>query len=401
MTISEKGRCIMQKKRLLVMGFMVLFLIFALSSFTYAAGDGNVRFGKNVKMSADETLRGGLIAAGANVEILGKVGGGLKAFGANVLSAGDVQGTLRSCGANVVLAGKYRSKVKAAAANLTLSGTFDGDVNVRAARIIVTPTAVIKGNLIYASADLIVQKGARITGEVIQRQVMVKKQWIEKWGRQGIKAMIPIGVFFWLISLAALVIVGLLINYLFPKKTDAVISTISQSLWKNLWSGFIFFVVVPMAIIVSFITVVGIPAGIIAGILYGIAIYISTIYIGVWIGRKILGYLKKSMATAFFWPLVVGTIVIGLLTLIPIIGCFFRLFILLLTLGAMWLVMWKTIPARAQRRAPRAAQRRLQRKAQRKARRKARRRPQRKAQKKTQKKARRRPPRKTRSKRRR
>jgi cytoskeletal protein CcmA (bactofilin family) len=401
MTISEKGRCIMQKKRLLVMGFMVLFLIFALSSFTYAAGDGNVRFGKNVKMSADETLRGGLIAAGANVEILGKVGGGLKAFGANVLSAGDVQGTLRSCGANVVLAGKYRSKVKAAAANLTLSGTFDGDVNVRAARIIVTPTAVIKGNLIYASADLIVQKGARITGEVIQRQVMVEKQWIEKWGRQGIKAMIPIGVFFWLISLAALVIVGLLINYLFPKKTDAVISTISQSLWKNLWSGFIFFVVVPMAIIVSFITVVGIPAGIIAGILYGIAIYISTIYIGVWIGRKILGYLKKSMATAFFWPLVVGTIVIGLLTLIPIIGCFFRLFILLLTLGAMWLVMWKTIPARAQRRAPRAAQRRLQRKAQRKARRKARRRPQRKAQKKTQKKARRRPPRKTRSKRRR
>jgi cytoskeletal protein CcmA (bactofilin family) len=386
----------MQKKRLLVMGCMALFLIFALSSFTYAAADGNVRFGKNVKMSADETLTGGLVAAGANVEILGRVGGGLKACGANVLSAGDVQGTLWSCGANVVLAGKYRGKVKAAAANLTLSGTFDSDVNVRAARIIVTPTAVIKGNLIYASADLIVQKGARITGEVVQRQLMVKKQWIEKWGRRGIMAMIPIGLFFWLISLAALIIVGLLINYLFPKKTDAVINTISQPLWKNLWSGFIFLVVVPMAIIVAFITVVGIPSGIIAGILYGIAIYISTIYIGVWIGRKILGYLKKSMATAFFWPLVVGTIVIGLLTFIPIIGCFFRLFILLLTLGAMWLVMWKTIPARAQRKAPRKAQRRLQRKVQRKAQRKARRRPQRKAQKKAQRKVRRRPQRKAR-----
>jgi hypothetical protein len=380
----------MQKKRLLVMGCMALFLIFSLSSFTYAAGDGNVRFGKNVKMSADETLTGGLVAAGANVEILGKLGGGLKAFGANVLSAGDVRGALRSYGANVILAGKYRDKVKAAAANLTLSGTFDGDVNVRAARIIVTPTAVIKGNLIYASADLIVQKGARITGEVVQRQLVLKKQWIEKWGRRGIMAMIPVGVFFWLISIVALIIVGLLINYLFPKKTDAVISTISQPLWKNLWSGFIFLVVVPMAIIVAFITVVGIPAGIIAGILYGIAIYISTIYIGVWIGRKILGYLKTSMATTFVWPLVVGIIVIGLLTLIPIVGCFFRLFILLLTLGAMWLVMWKTIPARAQRRAPRRA---AQRRAQRKAKRKVRRSPQRKA--------RRRPPRKTRSRRRR
>jgi cytoskeletal protein CcmA (bactofilin family) len=387
----EKGRCAMQKKRLLMIGFMTLFLILALCSFTFAAADGNVRFGKNVKMSADETVTGGLVAAGANVEILGKVGGGLTAFGANVLTSGDVKNDLLAGGANVVLAGRYHGKVRAGGANLTLSGTFDGDVNVRAARIIVTPAAVIKGNLIYASADLNVQRGARITGEVIQRQVLVEKKWIEKWGRQGIKAMIPIGIFFWLISLAALIIVGLLINYLFPKKTDAIISTISQPLWKNLWSGFIFLVVVPMAIIVAFITVVGIPAGIIAGILYGIAIYISTIYIGVWIGRKILGYFKKSMAIAFFWPLVVGVIVIGLLTLIPIIGCFFRLFILLLTLGAMWLVMWKTIPARAPRRAP---QRRVQRKAQKK----ARRRPKGKAQSKTQKKARRRPQKKARKK---
>jgi cytoskeletal protein CcmA (bactofilin family) len=376
----------MQKKRLLVMGFIALFLTFALCSFTYGAGDGNFRFGKNVKMPANETIAGGVAAAGANVEILGNVGGWLKAAGANVVTSGDVQGELWACGANVVLAGKYHGKVKAAASNLTLSGTFDSDVKVRAARITVTPTAVIKGNLIYASADLNLQKGSRVMGEVVQRQVMVKKEWIEKWGRQGIKALIPIGIFFWLISIVALIIVGLLINYLFPKKTDAVINTISQSPWKNLWFGFIFLVVVPIAIIVSFITVVGIPAGIIAGILYGIAIYISSIYMGVWIGRKILGYIKISMATAFFWPLVAGTIIIGLLSLIPFIGCLFRLFILLLTLGAMWLVLWKTIPSRARRKAQRKPQSKVQRKAQKKTQRKAQRKPRRKAQKKVQRK---------------
>jgi cytoskeletal protein CcmA (bactofilin family) len=377
----------MQRKRLLVMGFIVVFLTFALCSFTYAAGDGNVRLGKNVRMSADETLTGGLIAAGANVEILGKVGGGLKACGANILSSGDVKGELWACGANVVLAGKYHSKARAGASNLTLSGTFDGDVKVRAARITVTPTAVIKGNLIYASADLNLQKGSRVMGQVVERQVMVKKEWVEKWGRQGIKALIPVGIFFWLIAIAALIIVGLLIYYLFPKKTNAVIDTISQSFWKNLWFGFIFLVVVPMAIIVSFITVVGIPAGIIAGILYAIAIYISSIYMGVWIGRKLLGYINKSMATAYFWPLVVGTIIIGLLTLIPFIGCLFRLFIILLALGAMWLVMWKTIPSRAQRKAQRRPQKKVQRRAQRKAQRrpqrKARRRPRKKVQRRT------------------
>jgi cytoskeletal protein CcmA (bactofilin family) len=389
MTISEKGRCIMKKKKLLMMGFFALFLTFALCSFTYAAGDGNVRFGKNVRMSADETLTGGLIAAGANVEILGKVGGGLKAFGANVLSSGDVQGELRACGANVVLAGKYHSKVKAAGANLTLSGTFDGDVNVRGARITVTPTTVIKGNLIYASADLNLQKGARVKGEVVQQQVMAKKEWIEKWGRQGLKALIPIGIFCWLISLAALIIIGLIIYYVFPKRTNAVINTISESPWKNLWYGFVFLVVVPIAIIISFITVVGIPTGIIAGILYGIALYISTIYMGAWIGRKILGYIKKSMATAYFWPLVVGIIIIGLLTLIPIIGCLIRLFLILFALGAMWVVMWNSIPSRAQRRAQRRPQKKVRRAAQRRVRK-----PQRRPRRKAQKKATRRPPRK-------
>jgi len=352
----------MKKKRLITVGFLAVFLAFALCGFTYGGEIGSFKFGKNVKVTADETVSGGLVAAGANVEVLGKVEGGLKACGANVVIPGDVQGALWACGANVILSGTYHGTVKAAASNLTLSGTFDGDVDVGGARITVTPAAVIKGNLVYVSADLNLQKGSRIMGEVIQRQLMVKKEKIEKWERRGIQALVPIGIFFWLVSIVALVIVGVLINYLFPKKTNAVINTISQSFWKNLWFGLIFLVVVPVAIIVSLITVVGIPAGIIAGFLYGIAIYISRIYIGVWIGRKILGYIKKSMATAFFWPLVLGTIIIALITLIPFIGWLFGLVILLLSLGAMWTVMWKTVPVPAKKKPQRKVQRKTRKK---------------------------------------
>jgi cytoskeletal protein CcmA (bactofilin family) len=296
------------------------------------------------------------------VEILGAVKGALKACGANVVVSGDVQGALRTCGANVILSGTYHGKVNAGAANLILAGTFDGDVNVGAARITVTPTALIKGDLIYSCAELDQQKGARIMGEVVRRKVVVPKEKVEKWGIIGILAMIPVWIFFWFVSFAALIIVGVLINYLFPKKTDAVINTISQSPWKNLWSGLIFLVVVPVAIIIAFITVVGIPAGIIAGILYGIAVYISRIYMGVWIGRRVLGYFKKSMATAFFWPLVVGTIIIALITLIPFVGWLFGLVILLLSLGAMWTVMWKAVPAPAKKKPQRKVQRRTKKK---------------------------------------
>jgi cytoskeletal protein CcmA (bactofilin family) len=363
-TKIERRNKAMEQKRFITIVCLALFLSFALCSLTYGAEGGNARFGKNVVVPAGETVSGDLAACGANVEVLGKVQGRLKACGANVIIPGNIQGDLRAYGANVNLAGKYHGTVKAAAANVTLAGVFDGDVEVGAARIIVAPTAVLKGNFIYVSADLNIQKGSRILGEVIQREALVKKERIEKWGREGIKAFVPVGVFFWLVAIAALIIVGVLINYLFPKRTNAVIGAIAQSPWKNLGFGFIFLVVVPIAIIIAFFTVVGIPAGIIAALLYGIAIYISSIYIGVWIGRKILGYLKKSLATAFFWPLVVGIIIISLLSMIPFIGWLFRLFVLLLSLGALSVTMWKVVAA------PAPARRKVQRKGQRKTRKK-------------------------------
>jgi cytoskeletal protein CcmA (bactofilin family) len=360
----ERRNGTMEQRRLITIGCLALFLSLVLCGVTYGADSGNARFGKNVVVPTGETVSGALAACGANIQVLGNVQGRLRACGANVVIPGDVQGDLRAYGANVNLAGKYHGKVKAAAANLILAGVFDGDVEVVAARIIVAPTAVLKGNLIYVSADLNIQKGSRIMGEIVQRQTMAKKEKIEKWGREGIKALVPVGIFFWFISIAALIIVGVLINYLFPKRTNAVISALSQSPWKNLGFGLIFLVVVPVAIVISLITVVGIPAGVIAGLLYGIAIYISSIYIGVWMGRKILGYLNKSMTTAFFWPLVVGIIVISLLSMIPFIGWLFRLFVLLLSLGALSVTMWKMVaaPAPARKKAPRKIQRKTRKK---------------------------------------
>ncbi len=88
---------------------------------------------------------------------------------------------------------------------------------------------------------------------------------------------------------------------------------------------------------------VGIPAGIISGLLYAIMIYVSRIYIGVWIGRKLLGYYKESLIATFFWPLVVGTIIIALFVLIPFIGRLLKLFLLLIGLGAMWVVIWRSV----------------------------------------------------------
>jgi hypothetical protein len=69
--------------------------------------------------------------------------------------------------------------------------------------------------------------------------------------------------------------------------------------------------------------------------------------LGFGLARKFLGYIKSSLSIAFFWPLVVGTIVIALLTVIPFIGWLFRLFFVLISVEAMWVFMWKSLAVRS------------------------------------------------------
>jgi hypothetical protein len=205
------------------------------------------------------------------------------------------------------------------------------------------PAAVIKGNLNYAAAILDRQEGSRILGEIIRKELETGS---EKTKRKIKKVATALQVILWFLHLAAILIVGLIVNTFFPKQTESVVDQISGSPWKNVVAGFIFLVAVPAAIVVAFITVIGIPAGIIAGFSYGLMLYISRIYIGVWIGRKIIGYVKKSQASNFFWPFIVGIVTIALIGLIPFLGWIFKLFCLFISLGAMCLAAWRSIQRR-------------------------------------------------------
>jgi len=236
-------------------------------------GSRNFRVGKNAMVAAGETIAEELVAAGANVEVAGNMKEGLKAFGANVAIPGEVQGELTVFGANVVLSGKYHSKVKGAAANLILSGTFDDNVEVGGAKITITPTTTIKGDLIYSTALLEQQKGSQIMGKVTRKAMKAREREVGQWWGKRKKVIASIGIFLWILCLPAFLIAGSLIHYAFPKKTDAIVTTISASPWKSTGIGFVFLVVVPVGIIISLLTIVGIPTAIIAALLYAIILY--------------------------------------------------------------------------------------------------------------------------------
>jgi len=300
------------------------------------------RFGVNTIVKEEEKIEGGLSAFGANVVIAGTVKGGLEAFGPNITVSGKNQGDLRFCGANVILSGEFLDVVNGWAANLTLSGIFEDDLEVKAARITIAPTAVIKGDFVYATELFERKEGSRIMGEVVQLDTEEGKAWKRNRHQQEKDPHYLAKGLFWIISTIALIIVGLLVNYLLPKQTEEIVSTIDGSIWKSLGIGLIFLIVVPLCIIISLFTAIGIPAGIISAFLYIVMIYISRVYVGLWIGRKLFGNSKESFSAFFFWPFVAGTIIIGILFLIPVIGWLLRFFLLLIGLGAIWQVLWNS-----------------------------------------------------------
>jgi TolB-like protein/class 3 adenylate cyclase/cytoskeletal protein CcmA (bactofilin family) len=300
------------------------------------------RFGVETIVKEGEKIEGGLSAFGANIEIDGTVDGGLEAFGANIIVSGKNQGDLKFAGANVILSGEFLDIVNGISANLTISGIFEGDLGVRAARITIAPTAVIKGDLAYSTALFERKEGSRIMGKVVNLETEEGKAWARNKRPQEKGPDYLAKGLFWIISTIALIIVGLLVNYFLPKQTEEIVSTISGSIWKSLGIGLIFLIVAPLCIIISLLTAIGIPAGIILAFLYIIMIYISRIYVALWIGRKFLGNFKESFTTLFFWPFVAGTIIIGILLLIPVIGWLLRFFLLLIGLGSIWQVLWNS-----------------------------------------------------------
>jgi len=300
------------------------------------------RLGVNTIVKEEETIEGGLSIFGGNIEIAGTVNGGIEAFGPNITISGKNQGDLEFVGANVILSGEFLDIVNGICANLIISGIFEDDLKVRAARITIAPTAVIKGDLAYSTALFERKEGSRVMGKVVQLETVEGKAWaLNKYQHEKDPDYLAKSLF-WIISTIALIIVGLLVNYFFPKQTEEIVSTIAGSIWKSLGIGLIFLIVAPLCIIISLLTAIGIPAGIILAFLYIIMIYISRVYVGLWIGRMLFENFKEPFTTFFLWPFVTGTIIIGILFLIPVIGWLLRFFLLLIGLGAMWQVLWNS-----------------------------------------------------------
>jgi cytoskeletal protein CcmA (bactofilin family) len=352
---------------------LILLLAFSLPGFGLEQ-----RHSDFVSVAANETVDDTLLATGNIVRVEGVVNGDLLAFGATVEVRGTVKGDLISFASkrtvvsgtvegriynlsnsldldgelghsiyalvqslhvdnrghvggdilvgagDVTLEGQVNRSVTMYAGNADVSGSIARELTMAGDSLTLTNTARVGGNLsahVHQLANVHIADGATIGGKR-DIQVRVRKSRFTR----------PSFYFFQAVWLAAAMLVGWLGLVLFPGFFRASTQAVGSG-WRSLGLGFAVLAAVPVAIVVTAITLVGLPASLMLLAVYLAAIYLAKLWVGAFLGRILL---KPAGAAKGDWllGLLLGLLILALVGFIPFLGGLVHFGVVCLGLGA-------------------------------------------------------------------
>ncbi|KPK63546.1 hypothetical protein AMJ83_06470 [candidate division WOR_3 bacterium SM23_42] len=346
---------------------------------------------QSVEISADTVIEDDLIAFAGNVDIKGKVLGDVYAFAQSVTITGDVSGSIFAGGANITIDAQSAQTIWAFGGNVKVTGdisnnimlaggnllvgentgvgrditayggqfTVGGDtrgtirgsvgsftmtgksslVKIKADKATVASSAQILGDFQLASEnEPTIEQGATIGGEMIIK----KPEQVEAGA--FLAALAPALAFLItlikIIVFIAKIIVGILLIAIFKRYVRRIMDTLLTKTWKSLGWGFLGIIVIPVSVVLLFVIVVGYPIGIIGVYIYTTLWYLSSIFIGLVIGEKVIKLFKKDGEISLYLSFIIGTLILLVVGFIPILNILVRIFTLLFGFGATLVGSW-------------------------------------------------------------
>lgn len=310
----------------------------------------------------DGTVNGDLIVFSNSVIVNGHVTGDVLAFAQTVRLDGPVDGNVRvmcqtlsldsTVGKNVSawaetaeldqksiisgsmilgsgnahLDGRIAGDFLAIAGNIDVNGSLGRDATIRAEGLTVGPNADIAGRTKFVGRrQPRVAAGAQL-GSPIQTTIrkrgpdyaQARYYWRQtmEWGASFLFGLV--------VLLVAPVFFGNVVH-----STDRIAPAIGL--------GVLFLFAVPIAAIFACITIVGLGLGVAALLLYLVALYSTQVFVGSWIGEKLLG-LGSGIGPAI-GRLALGLAILRGLRILPYIGWLVTLVMLFWGLGALALAL--------------------------------------------------------------
>lgn len=345
------------RKYLAIAGLLVL------GSIIFSAGTGlaqSFRSGDNITVAKNETVNSALFAGGRNIDIAGTVNGDVYCGGMNVTISGnikgdvfcaaqtlrvsgDIKGSVKLAGQSVILSSPNVDKVgiagqtvtidreteisqdaMLAGQDLSLNGVIGRDLAVAGQnvtignlvkrnvtgsveRLTLTSDAQVDGNIEYTSNnELVEQQGASVQGTITKQQ--------PKESQKEMMPFKPIGILY---VFFAMLIISLVLVLLFPRLFNKTNERISILPGKTALIGVAGIFLSPIVIGLLAATIVGIPLAILMFLAWIIVLFLSGPTLAYTIGKKVW----KS-ATSPMLIMLVGSLLLVVLYVIPIIGFF-------------------------------------------------------------------------------
>ncbi len=296
------------------------------------AGGGNLMINGNI--GDDARIGGGQMTIG------GKIGGELLVGGGQISLSQDleVRGDTVIAGGNILVDGNLAGNASFYGGAVRIDGKIAGNVKVKTDnKLIIGSKAEIAGNLEYsAPKELTIEDGAKIKGKVTFNEFKALKAQKAKRGFFGIWG---IG---WLISLVVCLTAALVIMFLFRKKLSEAVSYTLDNFGKETLRGFIILVVLPIAVIISFITIIGsLLSG--AGILlYILLAVLGSIFAPIVLGTLIFRLILKKPEYGVDWrSVVVGVAVLRIIQMVPYVGWIFCFVFFLAAFGTLFNFLYR------------------------------------------------------------
>lgn len=352
-----------------------------------------VRTGNNVTIGVGEVVDDDLIAFAQRIDVQGTVRGDVIAFAQNVKIGGTVDGTVFAGASDVEITTKRVNSVWAAGGRVDICGRVDHNVIIAGGNLDVcdntrigrelhayggqldlsgTVVGMTKGGIgtftmsgssggleldagtvtLYSSArvfgDLVVEsekepeiaEGAVITGET-RFEMPERVEEVEEAGSALVAAIAFFVAFMRIVIFVAKVIVGIILIALLYGFVRRIMDTLIKKPWKSLGWGFLGLIVIPVAVVILFLVIVGFPFAIFGLYVYSIITYLAAIIVGLVIGEKIIRLFKKKGAISPYLSFVVGIVILFIVSLIPILNVIVKLLVTLFGAGALLLGSWQ------------------------------------------------------------
>ncbi|MCL4514974.1 MAG: polymer-forming cytoskeletal protein [Firmicutes bacterium] len=349
---------------------LAVFTLPGLAAFEFASGN-------NVVVGKDRVIEGDLYAAGQTAVVDGTVKGDLIVGARTVVVNGRVEGSLLASGANITVNGPVAGNIRAAGQSITLNSTVGKNVTIASESALIGPSAVIGGGLIgghtrlealgTVNGDLLVgakevalggkvggwvkayvedlsilpetkiagaltyyspkkaeiDKSAQIKGEV--RHELVRKRAEINWYRVG---RIADAVWF-----AGIILLGVILWLLYPERIGETTTPRRETWTRGFLTGLVGLIVVPVLIVLAFMTVVGSPVALALLGVYLVAMLFTIPLAGPLAARQVLAAYFPKTRLHHVAVAALGMAGIFLLGLIPFIGPVIRLLAFILGFG--------------------------------------------------------------------